>query len=231
MRDRRYRCSAARLEALERLSLLGAGVVDASRSPVPTSVREMAFQSAIFQASATLEVYLKQIFDFWLFELKARNKQGNHLPQRARLSFLGRELSEAFGKFAYAGDEKVLAESLGRKMEVMMFTAGDSDVPKYLTGEFVYKDRKYPSPANIKRLYARIGCDDVFDQLSAKMKTDAKLALQSFNDVRTSIAHGVPQGLTLEDVKRNINLVGSVIKSLDRINHREFSKDFGGGVW
>lgn len=231
MRDKRYRCSLARTEALDRLQGLRSGATSASRRSIPTPVRDMTYQSAIFQASATLEDYLKQIFDHWLYELKRHNMGGTSIPQRARFSYFGRELSDAFSKFVYTGDEKDLAEKLQSKSEVIGFAMGYESILPYLTGEFAYKDRKYPSPKNIRKLYARIGCDNIFARLSKEMKSDAELKLRGFNDVRTAIAHGAPPSLTLIDVKRNLDDMAMIVKSLDKVNHKEFSKEFGGGVW
>lgn len=231
MRDRRYRCSSARQEALTRLSDLRSGATSASKNRIPPKVRDMAFQSAIFQASSTLEEYLKQIFDHWLYELKRNNKTGRNIPSRARFSYAGRELNSEFSRYAYAGDERILAQKIEDKSDVIDFALGYSNVPPHLTGEFAYKDRKYPSPKNIKQLYSRIGCDNVFDLISREINSDAALKLQGFNDVRTSIAHGTAPNITLADIKRNLSDVALIIKALDKINHREFSKYFGGGVW
>lgn len=231
MRDKRYRCSAARTEALERLRLLRAGAESASRRSIPANVRDMTYQSAIFQASSTLEEYLKQIFDHWLFEMKRQNRPGTSIPSQTRFSYLGREVADAFGAFAYSRDEKRLVQKLQDKSNLIDFAMGYSNVLPYITGEIAYKDRKYPSPKNVKALYARIGCDDIFGQLSSRLGVDAELKLQAFNDLRSSIAHGAPPSITILDVRRNIDDVQAIIKSLDRINHKEFSKDFGGGVW
>lgn len=231
MRDKRYRCSDARNEALARLQDLKTGATSASRASIPRNVRDMAYQSAIFQASSTLEEYLKQIFDHWLFELKNHNLTGKSIPSRARFSYFGRELTDAFTRYVYTNDEKSLAQKLQEHSDTIDFTMGYSTVLPHLTGEFAYKDKKYPSPKNIKLLYARIGCDNIFHRLSRKMKSDAELKLQAFNSVRTAIAHGTPPSITLIDVKRNLDDVALFVKSLDKINHVEFSKDFGGGVW
>ena len=231
MRDRRSRRSSARNEAIERLGALKSGALSASRAAIPINVRDMTYQSAIFQASATLEEYIKQIFDHWLFELKRHSLTGANIPRRARFSYFGRELSDAFSKFVHAGDEKDLAERIQGKTHLIEFALGVSGIAPNLTGEFAYKDRKYPSPRNIKKLYERIGCDNIFHRLSREMKSDAELKLRAFNDVRTAIAHGTAPNLTLNDVKRNLDDVALFIKSLDKVNHKEFSRDFGGGVW
>lgn len=231
MRDKRYRCSVARSEALLRLKTLKSGAASASKKSIPVAVRDMTYQSAIFQASSTLEEYLKQIFDHWLFELKRHGRPGSSIPSRARFSYLGRELSDAFSWFVHSGEEKNLAKKLQRRSSVISFAMGQSDILPHLTGEIAYKDKKYPSPKNVKSLYSRIGCDNIFDRLSRELRADAELKLQAFNDLRTSIAHGAPPNLTLLDVRRNLDDVEVIIKSLDKINHKEFSRDFGGGVW
>jgi len=191
----------------------------------------MVYQSAIFQASSTIEEYLKQIFDHWVFELKTHNKIGKNMPSRSRYSFFGREISKEFKSYAHSGDEKKLAKALQTQSNIIDFALGNSEVSRYLTGEFIYKEKKYPSPKNIKALYSRIGCDEVFQLLSREMKSDSKLKLQAFNDIRTAIAHGAPPNITFTDVKRNLDDVALIIKCLDRINHKVLSKDFGGGVW
>jgi hypothetical protein len=191
----------------------------------------MTYQSAIFQASSTLEEYLKQIFDHWLFELKRHSRPGSSIPSRTRFSYLGREFSDSFSRFVHSGDEQSLAQKLQERSNIMDFAMGRSGILPHLTGEIAYKDKKYPSPKNVRALYARIGCDNIFDQLSRTLRTDAVLKLQAFNDLRTSIAHGTPPSLTLIDVRRNLDDVATIIKALDKISHREFSRDFGGGVW
>lgn len=231
MRDKRYRCSLARTEALNRLKDLKSGAAQASKKSTPVRVRDMVYQSAIFQASAALEDYLKQIFDHWLFELKSHNMTGANIPERARFSYFGRELSDAFGRYFHTGDERDLAGKIQDKSDIIDFAMGRASVLPYLTGELAYKDRKYPSPNNIRKLYARIGCDDIFARLSREMRSDAELRLRGFNDIRTAIAHETPPSLTLTDVKRNLDVVAVIIKSLDKVNHKEFSRDFGGGVW
>lgn len=231
MFDRRYRCSAAREEALSRLDRLLSGAYAANRKNIPPHVRDMTFQSAIFQASSTLEEYIKQIFDHWLYELKRQNKSAQSIPSPARFSYVGRQLSREFNNYAYSGDEKRLAKGLQDQQKIIGFTMDNSEILNHLTGEIAYKDRKYPSPKNIKILYSRIGCDNIFQILSRELKSDSELKLQGFNDVRTSIAHGNPPDLTLEDVRRNLNNIKLIIRSLDKINHREFSRNFGGGVW
>lgn len=231
MRDRRYRCSDARKEALLRLKTLKAGAVAASKNSIPASVRDMAFHSAIFQASATLEEYIKQIFDHWLFELKNNGLSGANLPSRARFSYFGRQVSGVFSNYFHGRDEKALAQSLQSRSGILDFAMGYADVPAHLNGEFAYKGKKYPSPSNIRALYSRIGCDNIFADLSREMRSDAELTLQGFNDIRTAIAHGNPPNITLIDVKRNIENVECIIRSLDKVSHKEFSKDFGGGVW
>lgn len=231
MLDRRYRCSEARNEALDRLRELKAGANAASVKSVPRSVRDMTYQSAIFQASSTLEEYIKQIFDHWIFELKKNKLYGKNIPEQARLSYLGREMRDMFHDTKSTESEQIFAKRLGNRLDLIEFVIGESTIPPYIDGSFAYKDKKYPSPKNIRVLYSRIGCDNVFNKLSMKMKSNAELKLQAFNDLRTSIAHGNPTSITLIDVRRNLDDVALFIKHLDRISHMEFSKEFGGGVW
>lgn len=231
MRNKRYRCSTARNDALARLHRLRLGSKEASRKYIPPEVKKLAFQSAIFQASAALEDYLKGIFDHWVFELKRQSKSIHNIPSRARFSYFGREFKNAFSRYSHVGDEKAFAKKLQKKSAFFEFVVGENTVPAYLSGEFAYKDKKYPSPKNINALYTRIGCDNVFALLSREMKTDAEMKLQAFTDIRTALAHGTPPDITLADVRRNLDDVATIIRALDKINHKEFSKDFGGGVW
>lgn len=231
MLDKRYRCSVARSEALDRLQNLKSGAALASKRSIPVIVRDMTYQSAIFQASSTLEEYLKQIFDHWLFELKRQSRPGSSIPARTRFAYIGRELTDTFSLFVHSGDEGKLAKKIQARSDIIDFAMGRAGVLPHLTGEIANKDKKYPSPKNVKALYARIGCDNIFGQLSRNLGADAELKLQAFNDIRTSIAHGTPPSLTLLDVRRNLDDVAAIIKSLDKISHKEFSRDFGGGVW
>lgn len=231
MRDRRYRVSPPRKDAEIRLAGLRRGCVAACGKSVPTEVRDMTFQSAVFQASATLEEYFKQIFDHWLYELKTNNHRGASLPDRVRYTFLARELKEAFTKHTAPADEIKLAEKIERNSQLLNFALGISELQNYINGSIAYKDRKYPSTKNIKILYSRIGCDNIFDIISSKINGDAEMQLQGFNDIRTALAHSNPPQITLTDVKRNIDVISVLIREFDRVNSKIFSDNFGSGVW
>ena len=83
----------------------------------------------------------------------------------------------------------------------------------------------------MKVMFSRIGVDNVFAQISSRIKADAEFRLESFNSIRTALAHSNPPQLTYLDVKRNIKNIQELIGAIDRILHKALSASIATSVW
>lgn len=231
MKNSRYRISKPCKDALERLRKLRLGARLASKNGTPSEVRDLSFQAAIFQASATMEEYIKQIFDLCIFEIKTHKSDCHSLPSRSRYSYFLREMAVHFANYVAAGDEIAMVKKIEKKVDLFNFALGEISPPSFLNGSMIYKDRKYPSPDNIRALYSRIGCDNIFDQMSREIKSDSEMMLKGFNDIRTALAHSSPPQLTINDVCRNLDVAETIIAAMDKITAKTLASTFGGPVW
>lgn len=191
----------------------------------------MIFQAAIFQTSAAIEDYLKSMFDDWVFNAKRLALNSSTIPMRVRSSMAAQIIAKPIYRFAADNDEAELLRRLEQQGALWDLLHGGAAIPAYVEGSHVYKDRKYPSPKNIKVLFFRLGVDDVFGRASHILGQDAEMRLVSFNSVRTALAHAQPPQLTYLDVKRNIVSVQSVIRAFDRIAHKALTSHLGQPAW
>jgi hypothetical protein len=99
---------------------------------------------------------------------------------------------------------------------------GQNDLPKFFGSNLVLSETTYPSAKNIKRLFARLGIDDLFARLDKRCKRDMALTIDSFQSLRTALAHESPPNVTIIDVKLHFESMRLLTKALDRVafNHR-----------
>jgi hypothetical protein len=140
-------------------------------------------------------------------------------------------LSQHFSALAYTSDEGRFLRKIERETDLWPFLQGSAHIPATFDGGVVFSERKYPSPKNIKVMFSRIGVDNVFDQISKRINADAEYRLESFNSIRTALAHANPPQLTYIDVKRNIGQIQEFVAAVDRIIHKTLSSSIGTSVW
>lgn len=197
-------------------------------------VRELAMYGAILLASAKVESYIEDLIADWGSSVRSSAPTTEKLPTRMRAYLLNRpELLSAYRKFVCFQDEREFLS------EVESFVGGTHyefgidtrSVPTFDT-ELVYKDRKFPSPRNIKRLFDRFGFTNVFGDLNRVSKRDVEALLTSFNDLRNEMAHvGKPVGLTHTDIRDRINEVQSIVGYIDRVFYQHTCKSVGNAYW
>ncbi len=228
----RYSVSPFRSEFDERTNALISTAYRAERnSKVSSDIRDLVFQAAILQSSAAMEDYIKRTFDAWAFRVKNTAANCNAIPLRTRISFAKGRLVSHFSALNYNADEAQFLRRLEQETTLWQVLQGDLAIPPHFDGTSVYLERKYPSVKNLKVLYARIGVDNIFDQISRIIRSDAEMRLESFNSLRTALAHAQPPQLTYIDVKRNVLEAQSLVRGMDRVAHKTLSTYIGASIW
>jgi hypothetical protein len=108
---------------------------------------------------------------------------------------------------------------------------GQNDLPKFFGSNLVLSETTYPSAKNIKRLFARLGIDDLFARLDKRCKRDMALTIDSFQSLRTALAHESPPNVTIIDVKLHFESMRLLTKALDRVAFNHIYKESGGDCW
>jgi hypothetical protein len=230
-----YRLSRARKRFdLETDKLLGSLREAFSSKCKSTPTRELALCGAILLSSAKLESYLEDLIGDWGKSLKSPPLTTEKLPKRMR-AFLLRTpaVVEAYRRYTCFRDETDLlprlANLLGNSLHDL--AADGRGIPLFEISS-VYKDKKYPSPGNIKRLFYRFDFDNVFNELGRIGRRDVEAMLNSFNDKRTEMAHvGMPVGLTKDDIKNQIVEARKIVSYIDRMFYSHVVKTVGAAFW
>lgn len=140
---------------------------------------------------------------------------------------------ESYKQFIARGDEGALITKISSMFgkSHYHFAVDTLSVPR-LQGADLYKDKKYPSPKNMRRLFDRLGIPQIFVELNKSSKRDLESVLTSFNDVRTEIAHsGIPPAINDRDIKIQIANMQSFIYHLDKTFYKHVCKHTGVVSW
>jgi hypothetical protein len=181
--------------------------------------------------SAAMETYVKLVLESWAFRLKTNGKSAAEVPSRVRAHTVATRVSSYFSRFSYTGDERELNRALESDTDLWRFLCGLDAVPASFGSEILLRDSKYPSIRNLKRLFARIGIDNIFDRLGSVCKMDAELKIESFQSVRTALAHEAPPNVTLTDVRSYGSDMITIVGGIDRIVCQHLSKISGSDCW
>ncbi len=230
-----YQKSDARNEFEDRIAALikTARIASKKKNNIPSAVRDLTYHAAVFEASACLEEYIKSVIDDFAFRVKAHNPplKAKDLPSAVRSFIFLKSSISMYERYLYAGDERKLLRELDVNSSVFEITKDDNILTNKVTLSCIYNEKKYPSTKNWRRLFSRLGVNDVFGSVSSIIKRDAEATLTSFNDVRTAIAHQIPPSLALSDVIRNLSNALLLVKGIDRLLYRHFTAHAGQCCW
>jgi hypothetical protein len=197
-------------------------------------VREFALCSAVLLCSAKIESYLEDLLADWARAVMAQGVTTERLPRTTRAFLMNQQaLGAAYRRFIADEDEIAL---LGRLEALIGATAFEfafdgRQLPRFSVPS-LYSDRKYPSPKNLKRLFARFGIAHVFNAMDRVARRDTEALLKSFNDLRTEMAHvGMPVGLSDVDIKKHLVNVQVIVRSMDRMFFQHVTKTVGSNCW
>lgn len=228
-----YRKSAARNEFESKIQRLKSTVRQASRKKqqLPVDIRNLAYHAAVFETSAGMEEYVKSLFDGFAYRIRQKGATTDHIPSALRTFIFVSRVKTKFESYLYSGDEKTMLAALDVNSSAYDVIRPGSILDKTARIEAVCVERKYPSPKNWQRLYQRVGMPDVFGLVSSALSRDAESLLESFNDVRTAIAHENPPDLTITDVVRHLDNMIDFVRALDRVTFQYMNKYAIGRCW
>lgn len=228
-----YSRSGARDAALARAKGLRSSFVYAKvrTKSLPTFVRDSIFQNCVFQLSSILEDYLWELTSRWFSNLSAAGATNAAVPILTRALFAAKSQEESFKRFLIFGDEADLALRMSRQAHVFALFDENSRVPAIDFPNKIVKDKKFPSANNVDSMFKRLGCPNMIDMISGRIRSDFGLNLRSFMDVRNALAHESPPSITDLDVERYFNQIDSWISAIDREFYAHVAKCSGVLYW
>lgn len=228
-----YSRSAARMTACMRMSALSSPFAYAKVRPkkLPTPVRDAIFQNCVFQLSAILEDYLSELLTEWLRNLQTRGGTNDKLPLEARSVAIARTQMEDYRRFVGSGNEVELAQRLAENTKNFTIFDDSAPIPPIDFRSALIKDKKFPSTNNLPVLFRRFGMANIMQAVSKRTRSDFRLALQAFMDVRNALAHESPPSVTDVDVARYFLQVNRWIAAIDREFYSHSAKVAGTRFW
>ncbi|MCR5874220.1 hypothetical protein LRS10_08615 [Phenylobacterium sp. J426] len=193
-------------------------------------VRDMTFQCAVFQTCAALETYIRLIVEGWVQKLKANNL-GAKVPHPARARYFTKALAGSLEAYMSTGDEAKIFRALESKAALWDIMQGKAELPTYINGVYLHENTAYPSNKNLKRLFYRLGINNIHAEVSRILSRDAEGLIEGFQSVRTNIAHASPDDLTIGDVRRLLRDISDFVRAVDRVFYRHVMAHGGNVCW
>jgi hypothetical protein len=198
--------------------------------------KNMFLCSCILLTSARFEKYLESILDSWgaYINYKSQEKKGLKnvkVPHNTRMFKLLIGNMQLYRKFLLENNEVQTIKDLQKNIALMYLADDKLNMQSFRISQ-IYADKKYPSPKNLQKLFFRLGIDNIFDEISKKLRKDSKKELDSFNSVRTSIAHEAQiTGLSLDDIKAKLTSIIKITEAIDIILFDHFKSHTGAESW
>ena len=189
------------------------------------SFKEHITCSCIILCMAQLEIYVEDVVSNWIGAINRTPTQCSALPPELRAFFLQRgTISNAFKKYVFADNETELVQTLSNSFSTELYNLSSNTA---LTPSLDPKEllqNKYPSPKNLKKYFARIGMTSIFHKLNVAAKTNMELILDSFNDIRTAVAHdGIIPGASQKDIIVQLKRMKRFVATLDRVVYKHIA--------
>ncbi|MBX8465004.1 HEPN domain-containing protein [Deinococcus sp. RIT780] len=204
------------------------------RKGLKSNIKTHVECSCIILSMAQIENYLEDVLITWINGLNAIVTTPAGLPVNMRAFYMQDDaFRKAVANYMINGDEdkyiKAMQDFMARPVHQMYNNT--AALPRIYPQQLI-NDKKYPSPKNFKRLFFRIGIRNIFGEIDRRTRKDSEKALQSFNDLRTAIAHqGTPPGINYNDIAGKIKEIQAVINTVDRILHRHVLTHGGSTCW
>lgn len=198
---------------------------------LPTPVRDAIFQNCVFQLSAILEDYLSDLFSNWIRALQVDGATNAELPLQMRAIAIARIQAEDYKRFIGNGNEVDLSEQVLARIDSFRIFDNTSPIPTIDFRSALVKDKKFPSTINLPVLFRRFGINNIMQSISRRTRTDFRLSLQAFMDVRNALAHESPPSITDVDVNHYFSQVRLWISTIDREFYSHAIKTAGARFW
>lgn len=197
-------------------------------------IRDYVRSNAVLKTSVEVESYFEDVISDWLAELNANPRPIVDLPPAVRVRHLvSGPMMDVYRRYIAFSDENQFSRSLGSLLGIaeMEFATNGITCPPLVPSR-ILDGKKYPSVKNLKILFGRLGMENIFGLLNASAGRNMKLLLESFNDVRGSLAHvGWPVAYTDDDVKNLIATMKIFVHHLDQIFYEHAVHVGGSASW
>lgn len=198
-------------------------------------IRQYVIAATIFLSHASLENYIRDLFDGICSAFTFQTVPGKQLPKELRVFIIARSsnLESYYSNFHASGDEGKLLANLSNILKNPKRTLIDDGlpIPKF-TGPEIISGKSYPSADNLQKIFHRIGIPKIFSKLTAELRSDSELLLKGFSDKRTELAHNaVIPGTSAQDVADEIKRITKFVAALDRISYRHVTGLVSQKIW
>lgn len=230
-----YSKSKARSSLENNLNGIVARTRLAEAKAIPVDVREYVIAASIFLSHAELENYIADVFSLVAKGAVATYMTGSPMPKelRAHLFLTKSNLKHAIGKHLAGSAERELIKSVRSALEgEAVKLISTPATPPLVSGKDIYGTIKYPSEDNIKKLFFRLGVDNIFNELGRILKQDAAALLESLGSLRTQLAHtGVLPGISAKDIRNKIGDILRFAAALDRSLYSFLCRTYSQQYW
>ena len=191
------------------------------KNDISQELKNSVLAAAIFQVSAAMENYLKDIISNWIFEIKKCNYSDLNIPIEMKAIILLKMQQDIYKKYFMGNNGEISSlNSMISKIEDINKINSDGILQILNVGSIV-NDKKYPSINNIIQLFNRLGIKNIFNEVNKLGRYDSKLFLTSFMDVRTEIAHSTQRTyFNANDVIDKLNRIKKLVGFFDRILYK-----------
>lgn len=199
------------------------------------SVRDYVIAASIFLAHAEIENFIADIISSFANGVQAAITKGSALPGylQSHLFLTKSNSVKIYSGFIAQNSEKELLKAFSAAIKGFAGNmVDDSRNISPFTGHDIYGNLKYPSHENLKKIFNRLGVENLFDQLSKILRKDSKAILESLGSLRTQLAHtGTLPGVSCRDVRDRLDDASRFVGALDRIMFSITTKHLGSNVW
>jgi hypothetical protein len=193
--------------------------------------KELLISAVISISFAHIENYLADLIDSWVDLTLRSNIEFSKIPVELRTFLFIKTQEMSYQNYLLTNNEKKLIENVNISKPSYVIV-NDQGLISKINSKVIYGDKKYPSPDNMETLFNRLGVKNVFHKLNKRCKTDMKLVLASFNDIRTSIVHqGIQPGTNYRDFKKKLREITVLIRNLDIVFFQYVVKQTKNGCW
>lgn len=194
--------------------------------------KNLIFQSSIVLLCSSIEEFLRVFVEDLFFSYRSNNARLGDVPLNPKTYTLFQKQRSIYEGFVQNRDESKILEKLAITNTLIYSVLDSSSVlTNHIDAHVILKERKYPSPKNLKVLFNRLGIKYIFDQLNRKGQKDYELLLRSFLDIRETIAHQESTALTFTDVQRHFSNIGDFIDKADRVLYSHICSESGEKYW
>jgi hypothetical protein len=227
-----YKKSRSRIEFEDRISTLKSYIVTSNETGIDYVLKQCVYRNCIFQCSAALEEYIRQIFTDWIDHLIINNMPTKNVPPELVMLSFGNIQIQHFKTFIINQDELEFVNGLTNTRDLDKHLDSNSSVKDFLRHKKFIDDKKYPSKENLIKIFKRFGIKNYFDKINQIGSKDYALHLKSLSDRRTSIAHEYPTpNITDIDTISTLDDISDLVNSTDRVLYSQVCTVSGQDTW